>query len=70
MLHCPIADYFESQGASDLCVGTWCNLDFALAEMWGGRLERHETLSAGCARCDFRFKGGPAIVTDTREMPT
>lgn len=56
MLRCPVAEYFHKQDASDLCIGTWCNLDFALAEMWGGWLERAETLAAGCARCDFRFK--------------
>jgi len=56
MLRCPVAEYFHKQDASDLCIGTWCNLDFALAEMWGGWLERTETLAAGCARCDFRFK--------------
>jgi len=56
MQRCPVAEYFQKQEASDLCVGTWCNLDFALAEMWGGRLERTETLAAGHARCDFRFK--------------
>ncbi len=56
MLRCPVAEYLHTQEASDLCIGTWCDLDFALAEMWGGWLERTETLSAGCARCDFRFK--------------
>jgi ubiquinone biosynthesis protein len=56
MLRCPVAEYFHKQDASDLCVGTWCNLDFALAEMWGGWLERTETLAVGCARCDFRFR--------------
>lgn len=56
MLRCPVAEYFHKQDASDLCIGTWCNLDFALAEMWGGWLERTETLAAGCARCDFRFR--------------
>jgi len=53
---CMIAEYFRDQGAADLCVGTWCNLDFALAEMWGGWLERSQTLAAGSSRCDFRFK--------------
>lgn len=56
ILRCPVAEYFRKQDASDLCIGTWCNLDFALVEMWGGRLERTETLAAGSARCDFRFK--------------
>ena len=35
MLHCPVAEYLAAQGASDLCVGSWCNLDYALAQMWG-----------------------------------
>ncbi len=56
MQRCPVAEYFHKEDASDLCVGTWCNLDYALAEMWGGSLERTETLAAGHARCDFRFK--------------
>jgi hypothetical protein len=56
MLRCPVADYLRREEASDLCIGTWCNLDFPLAEMWGGRLERTKTLAAGCERCDFRFK--------------
>lgn len=56
MLRCPVAEYFHKQDASDLCIDTWCNLDFALAEIWGGWLERTETLAAGCARCDFRFR--------------
>ena len=38
MLRCPVADYLATQNASDLCVGSWCNLDFALAEMWAGDL--------------------------------
>jgi ubiquinone biosynthesis protein len=56
MLRCPVADYLTSNGAGDLCVATWCNLDYPLARMWGGALERHETLAAGAERCDFRFR--------------
>jgi ubiquinone biosynthesis protein len=56
MLRCPIAEYFRARDGTDLCIGTWCNLDFPLAELWGGWLERTETLAAGRARCDFRFK--------------
>jgi hypothetical protein len=41
--------------AADLCVGAWRNLDYGLAEMWGGQLERSTTLAAGGERCDFRF---------------
>ena len=56
MLRCPVAEFFQTQHATDVCLGTWCNLDFALAEMWGGQLERTGTLAAGCTHCDFRFK--------------
>jgi len=61
ILRCPVAAFFLNQNASDLCTGTWCNLDFALAKMWGGWLERTETLAAGCRRCDFRFKVGQRL---------
>ena len=56
MLRCPVADYLGAHGASDLAVGTWCNLDFELARMWDGALERHGSLAGGADRCDFRFR--------------
>ena len=31
MRRCPVADYLAAHDARELCVGTWCNLDFALA---------------------------------------
>jgi hypothetical protein len=46
MQRCPVAEYLGSRGAADLCAGSWCNLDYALAEMWGGTLERSGTLVA------------------------
>ncbi len=55
ILRCPVAEYFDKNEAADLCRGTWCNLDFALAEIWGGSLERTGTLAGGSTRCDFRF---------------
>jgi hypothetical protein len=58
MLRCPVADYLGQRGAADLCAGSWCNLDYALAEMWGARLERTSTLVSGAACCDFRFLSG------------
>ena len=65
MLRCPVADYLISEAAGDLCVATWCNLDFPLAHMWGGELERHGTLAAGEPRCDFRFRAsGPDSARD------
>jgi hypothetical protein len=56
MRRCPVADYLGDRGAADLCAGSWCNLDYALAEMWGGTLERSGTLVGGASCCDFRFR--------------
>ncbi len=56
MLRCPVADYLSAHDASDLTVGTWCNLDFQLARMWGGTLQRQGTLAGGAPKCDFRFR--------------
>jgi L-2-amino-thiazoline-4-carboxylic acid hydrolase len=62
---CPVADYMRAQGAGELCVGTWCNQDFALAELWGGELIRTKTLAAGDELCDFRFVAhSPATAQD------
>lgn len=52
---CPIAEYMRSHGTTDLCVGAWCGLDYALAELWGGSLHRTRTLAGNDAPCDFRF---------------
>ena len=52
---CPVAEFFAHHNASELCVRTWCNLDFPLAEKWGGRLERTGTLAMGMSHCDFRW---------------
>jgi ubiquinone biosynthesis protein len=52
---CPVAEFFAKHHASELCVQTWCNLDFPLAEQWGGRLERTGTIAMGAQRCDFRW---------------
>lgn len=59
MLRCPVADYFRTEGRSDLCVQTWCNLDFALANQWGGAtLKRTTMIAGGSDRCDFRWHVG------------
>lgn len=55
MVRCPVADYLGPRGAADLGAGSWCNLDYALAEMWDARLQRSGTLLAGAPCCDFRF---------------
>ncbi len=56
MQRCPVADYLGSRGAADLCADSWCNLDYALAEMWGATLRRSGTLVGGSPCCDFRFR--------------
>lgn len=56
---CVVAEYFVSHDASDLCSSSWCDLDFPLAKLWGGRLERTQTLVKGNDLCDFRFRAGP-----------
>jgi hypothetical protein len=59
MVRCPVADYLGQREAADLCAGSWCNLDYALAEMWGARLQRSSTLVAGASCCDFHFHASP-----------
>lgn len=56
---CIIASYFLQKGEIELCKETWCKMDYALAELWGGELERTSTISCGHDRCDFRFKIRP-----------
>jgi L-2-amino-thiazoline-4-carboxylic acid hydrolase len=53
---CPVAEFFAGRGASELCVATFCRLDFPLAETWGGQLERTGTIASGADRCDFRWR--------------
>ena len=52
---CPVAEFFASRDASELCVQTFCRLDFPLAETWGGQLKRAGTIASGAERCDFRW---------------
>jgi ubiquinone biosynthesis protein len=54
-LQCPVAAYFKRHGEGELCYATFCQLDFPLAEQWGGRLERTGTLAVGAPVCDFRW---------------
>lgn len=53
---CPVAEFLGKHQAAELCVQTWCRLDFPLAEKWGGKLLRTGTIASGAARCDFRWK--------------
>lgn len=54
-MKCPVAEYFARHDASELCVETWCKLDFPLATQWGGRLVCTGTIASGASRCDFRW---------------
>ncbi|MGO9955143.1 MAG: L-2-amino-thiazoline-4-carboxylic acid hydrolase [Solirubrobacteraceae bacterium] len=74
MQRCPVGDYLGSRSAADLCEGSWCNLDYALAEMWGGTIERSTTLVTGASCCDFRFRApvdpqAPLTATGGRPLP-
>ena len=53
---CPVAEFFLRHSASELCVQTWCRLDFPLAEKWGADLSRNGTIASGAAKCDFKWK--------------
>jgi hypothetical protein len=66
MLRCPVADYLGRAGAAGLCTESWCNLDYALAKMWGARLGRSATLVTGARSCDFRFRA--VDVSDDRSQ--
>ncbi len=52
---CPVAELMISNGASGLCIQTWCGVDFGLVEILGGTLQRKGTLAMGERKCDFVF---------------
>lgn len=52
---CPVADYFIKNNEVEFCKGTWCSLDYSLAEIWGGHLKRTTYIPSGDDRCDFRW---------------
>jgi hypothetical protein len=56
VVRCPVANYFREQHATDLCTASWCNLDYALAELTHETLVRTKTLVSGDDRCDFRLR--------------
>jgi hypothetical protein len=67
---CPTAAYLVPRGDADLMLGAGCNLDYALAELWGGRLERDGTIADGRGRCAFRFVGGVPPATPGAAEPS
>jgi L-2-amino-thiazoline-4-carboxylic acid hydrolase len=58
VVRCPIASYFRERQAADLCIASWCNLDYALADLTHQALVRTKTLVNGDDRCDFRLRRG------------
>jgi hypothetical protein len=55
VVRCLFANYFRGQGAVYLCSASWCNLNYALAELTQEKLVRTKTLVRGDDRCDFRL---------------
>ncbi len=55
-LKCPVAEHFIAHNLSDLCVNTWCKLDYPLARQWGAELQRTGTIACGAKVCDFRWQ--------------
>ena len=53
VVRCPIADYVRERRAADLCIASWSNHDYALAELTGDKLVRTKTIVGGDDRCDF-----------------
>jgi ubiquinone biosynthesis protein len=54
---CPVADLMKAKGVSDLCVQTWCGVDFGLVDIFGSELVREGTIASGKIFCDFNFLG-------------
>ncbi len=65
---CPVAEFFDQHDSSALCVHTFCQLDFPLAEKWGAQLRRSGTIASGAEQCDFRWT--PVHPTQSAEPST
>lgn len=59
-LRCPVAEHFSNVGLADLCVRTFCDLDFPLAANWSATLVRGGSIAAGAPVCDFRWQANSA----------
>jgi ubiquinone biosynthesis protein len=70
VLRCPVAEFFRREGQPELCVRTFCDLDFPLAKAWGGTLKRTSTIAAGAERCDFRWRVPLRASGETRLVRT
>jgi len=54
-IRCPVADCLLKARLGDVCVSTFCTLDFPLAEAWGAKLHRTSSIAAGAPACNFRW---------------
>lgn len=66
-LRCPVAEHFSKIGLADLCVRTFCDLDFPLAADWSATLVRKGSIAAGAPICDFRWQVNSAEQRATLE---
>ena len=55
MVRCPVPELFRRHNSADVCVGSWCNLDYPLGEAVGLKLTWDRTLAEGDDRCTFRW---------------
>ncbi|MEJ2758110.1 MAG: L-2-amino-thiazoline-4-carboxylic acid hydrolase [Anaerolineales bacterium] len=55
---CPVAELMKTHGKSELCVDTWCSVDFGLVKIFDGILHRTGTIAMGKEKCDFQFLEG------------
>lgn len=71
VLRCPVAELMHAHGLDQLCVESWCDLDFPLAREWGGWLERELALANGDSRCSFRWHAGspPSELVERHRAP-
>lgn len=63
---CPAAELMKLNDGSELCIESWCNVDFGLVEILGGRLIRTGTIAMGKEKCDFRIYRSQSIPVKTR----
>lgn len=54
-LRCPVAEYFKSKEMAEFGYNTWCQYDYQLAGLWGGKLELTGTIAGGAKACDFKW---------------
>lgn len=67
---CPMQEYYASQDRANVCRVAACNQDYRMADLWGVKLTRTQTLCNGGSVCDFRFTEKVAEATNSESMTT